>query len=140
MTRVNTSSRPVEALQQRHDVDAAGFQYRATAQRNLVQLELRDALRDRGVPRQEARAHPIGGGAEPQVEARGLDLIGRKVARGHNPTRARERRDHPVGQDSSVGQMMILILEFFAWGCFSYFFSGSLLTIPRRIVRNGWSA
>ena len=71
-----------QAFQQRHDVDAVGFQHRAAGQRDLVQLQLGDALGDRGLrPRQEARAHAVGDLAEPQIEARRLDLIGREIAR-----------------------------------------------------------
>jgi hypothetical protein len=62
-----------------------------------------DALRHGGVPRQEARAHPIGGVAEPQVEARGLDLVGREFIGGQNPTRVVERRDHAIRQDALLG-------------------------------------
>ena len=36
-----------EAFDQRHDVDAAGLQHRAVAERDLVQLQVLDALRDR---------------------------------------------------------------------------------------------
>ena len=60
ITRVKTSSRPVElfglaarrhvvrqreAFEQRHDVDAVGFQHRAVGQRELVQLEARRCAR-----------------------------------------------------------------------------------------------
>ena len=63
-----------EALQQRHDVHAAGLEHRPLAERDLMQLEIIDALGDRGAGTgQEARPHPIGHLAEPQVEARGLD-------------------------------------------------------------------
>ncbi len=95
MTRVNTSSRPVElfglaaaatlcgqreAFHQRHDVDAAGFQHRAVAERDLVQLQFVDALGDRGARSgQKARAHAKGDLAEPQIEAGGLDLVGDEV-------------------------------------------------------------
>ena len=65
-----------QAFDQRHDVDAAGLQHRAVGERDLVQLQFVDALGDGGVrPGQEARAHAIGDLAEPQVEARGLDLV-----------------------------------------------------------------
>ena len=71
-----------QAFDQRHDVDAAGLQHRAVGQLDLVQLQLVDALGDRRArPGQEARAHAIGDLAEPQVEARRLDLVGREVAR-----------------------------------------------------------
>ena len=90
-----------EAFEQRHDVDAVGLQHRAVAERDLVQLQLVDALRDRGVgPGQEARPHAIGDLAEPQVEARGLDLVGHEVVGGQDRARLRERRDHVVRQDA----------------------------------------
>ena len=44
-----------------------------------------DALRDGGVAGQEARAHAIGDVAEAQIEARGLDLVGREVIGGQIP-------------------------------------------------------
>ena len=91
-----------EAFEQRHDIDAAGLQHRAVAERDLVQLQMLDALRDRGAAGQEARAHAIGDVAEPQVEARGLDLVGREVVRGQNPTGFRQRRDHAVRQNALV--------------------------------------
>ena len=37
-----------QAFQQRHDIDAAGFQHRAVAEREFVQLQFVDALGDRG--------------------------------------------------------------------------------------------
>ena len=90
-----------QALDQRHDVDAAGLQHRAVGERDLVQLEFVDALGDRGArPGQEARAHAIGDLAEPQVEARRLDLIRRELERREDRAVARERRDHVVGQDA----------------------------------------
>ena len=96
-----------EAFEQRHDVDAAGLQHGAVAERDLVQLQMLDALRHRGVPGQEARAHPIGDVAEPQVEARGLDLVGREVVGGQNPTRLRQRRDHAIRQDALLAPCML---------------------------------
>ena len=90
-----------QAFEQRHDVDAVGFQHRAIGQRDLVQPQLGDALGDRGLrPGQEARAHPIGHLAEPQVEARRLNLIGREFARGTNPAALRQLGDHVIGQDA----------------------------------------
>ena len=90
-----------EALHQRHDVDAAGLEHGAVAERDLVQLELVDALGDRGVRAgQEARAHAIGDLAEPQVEARGLDLVGDEVAGAQDAAVLRQRGDHVVGQDA----------------------------------------
>src|SRR5262249_33486655 len=68
--------RQIETLDQRHDVDAAGFQDRAAGERKFVQLQFGDAACDRAArPGQETRAHPIGDGTEAQIEARRLDLI-----------------------------------------------------------------
>ena len=64
-----------QAFQQRHDVDAVGLQHRAVGEVDLVQLQFVDALGDRRAgPGQEAGAHAIGDVAEPQIEARRLDL------------------------------------------------------------------
>ena len=42
-----------------------------------MQLQFDDPIRDRGAGSgQKARAHAIGDGAEPQIEARRLDLTG----------------------------------------------------------------
>ena len=66
-----------------------------------MQLQFVDAFGHRGAgPRQKARPHPIGDVAEPQIEARRLDLafderIGRQDQAG-----IRHRRDHAVGQDA----------------------------------------
>jgi len=66
-----------------------------------VQLQLGNALGHRGLrPGQEARPHAEGDLAETQVEARRLDLIGRELARGMNPTALRKLRDHLVGQNA----------------------------------------
>ena len=92
-----------QALDQRHDVDAVGLQHRAVGERDLVQLEILDALGDGGVrPRQEARAHAEGGRAEPQVEARGLDLVLHEFVFGEDGAVADQRADHLVGQDAPL--------------------------------------
>ena len=78
-----------QALEQRHDVDAALLEHRP----GLVELELMhgervDLLLDRGRGAgQEARAHPVAPGAEAQVQARRLQLVrrdrqGRRGSRG----------------------------------------------------------
>ena len=71
-----------QAFQQRHDVNAAGFQHGAVGEGELVQLQFIDALGDRGAPGQEARAHAVGHFAKPQVEAGRLDLVGHEGGRG----------------------------------------------------------
>ena len=66
-----------------------------------MQLQFGDALGDGGAGAgQKTRAHAIGDGAETQVEARRLDLVGRERIGGHNPALFRQRRDHAVGQNS----------------------------------------
>ena len=93
-----------QALDQRHDVDAAGLQHGAVGQRDLVQLELVDALGDRGARAgQEARAHAEGDGAEAQVEARRLDLAGHERLFGEDAAAFSERRNHAVRQDALGG-------------------------------------
>ena len=95
--------RQIEAFDQRHDIDAAGFQDGAVGEREFVQLQFGDAARDRAArPRQETRAHPIGDGAEAQVQARRLDLIGGELPGGGNPARLRQRRDQAVGKNALV--------------------------------------
>ena len=90
-----------EAFDQRHDVDAAGLEHGAAGERDLVQLQFVDALRDRRVRAgQKARAHAVGDFAQAQVEARGLDLVGVELAAGADRALAHERRDHVVGQDA----------------------------------------
>ncbi len=50
-----------KAFQQRYDVDAAGLEHGAVAERDLVQLQFVDTLRNsRARARQKARAHAIG--------------------------------------------------------------------------------
>ena len=66
-----------------------------------MQLQLVDALADRRArARQETRAHPVGDIAEPQVEARRLDLAFDKGIGRQNEAGIRHRRDHAVGQNA----------------------------------------
>ena len=66
-----------------------------------MQLQLVDALGDRRARTgQEARAHPIGDVAEPQIEARRLDLALDKGIGRQDQAGIRHRRDHAVGQNS----------------------------------------
>ena len=51
-------------------------------------------------PGQEARAHAVGDLAEPQVEARRLDLVGDEIAAGRIAPLLGQRRDHVIGQDA----------------------------------------
>src|SRR5215831_6330424 len=83
-----------QAFHQGHDVDAAGLQHRPVAKRNLVQLQFVDALADGRIrPRQEACPDPIGDLAETQVDARRLNLVLVKRARGNNDAGLDERRN-----------------------------------------------
>ena len=50
--------------------------------------------------RQKARAHAIGDLAEPQVEARRLDLVVDEFVFRQDRALAHQRRDHAVGQDA----------------------------------------
>ena len=66
-----------------------------------MQREIADALGDgRPRPRQEARAHSEGFGAEPQVEARRLDLVRIERAGSADGARGSELRDRLGGQDA----------------------------------------
>ena len=91
-----------QAFQQRHDIDAAGLQHGAVGEREFVQLQFVDALGDRGRAGQEAGAHAIGHLAEPQIEARRLDLVGHEFGGRQNRAAGGQRRDHAVGQDALV--------------------------------------
>ena len=90
-----------EALQQRHDVDAIGLQHRAVGEIDLMQFQFVDALGHcRARTGQKTGAHAIGDIAEPQIEARGLDLAFDKGIGRQDQPRIRHRRDHAVGQNS----------------------------------------
>ena len=95
--------RQVEALQERHDVDAAGLQHRAFGQVEFVERELGELRRHVEIGTgQEARAHPPGLVAEPEVERRRLDLVpGKRTAEADMP-RFGKRADRLVGQDAPV--------------------------------------
>ena len=68
-----------------------------------MQLQFVDALGDGGARAgQEARAHAIGDLAEPQVEARRLDLVLHELVFGEDRAVADERGDHLVGQDAPL--------------------------------------
>ena len=99
------AGRQREAFDQRHDIDAAGLQHRSVAEQEFVQLEVVDPLRNGGARAgQEARAHAERDFAEPQVEARGLDLLRHEVIGRDDGAVFGERRDHAVRQDARVGR------------------------------------
>ncbi len=90
-----------QPFHQRHDIDAALFQHRAGRQVDPVHLEFRDAVGDgSALAGKERCPHPVGHGAESEIEARGLDLrvgdrnLRRDLARGDH------RADGAVGKDS----------------------------------------
>ena len=99
-------SRKRKPLHQRHDVDTAGLQHRTVTEVDLVQLEGRDTIGDRGARAgQEACAHPKRNIVQAQIEARGLDLPRHQWARGNDGAGPRKRVDHAVGQDALVGRV-----------------------------------
>jgi hypothetical protein len=73
-----------------------------------VQFQLVDTLGDGGAgTRQKTRAHPVGDVAEPQIEARRLDLAFDEGVFRQDEARIRHRRDHAVGQNSvGVGRKL----------------------------------
>ncbi len=91
-----------QALDQRHDIDAARLQHRAIGKRDLVQREILDALRDRGAPRQEACAHAISDFTQPQVQARRLNLVDVERVGRNDGAALDERRNHVVRQNASL--------------------------------------
>ena len=65
----------LDALQQRHDIDAAGLQHRAVGEIDLVHEDGGELVLHRRIRAgQEARAHAPGDRAQTQIEAGGLDL------------------------------------------------------------------
>ena len=68
-----------------------------------MQLEVVDALRHTGVrARQKARAHAIGDGAEPQIEARRLHLAVGKGRSDPDMALGRKLRDRAIGQNAAA--------------------------------------
>ena len=62
-------------FEQRHDIDAVGFQHRALRQVDFVHEDRLQLVDDGGVGAgQETGAHAIGHRAEAQIDAGGLDL------------------------------------------------------------------
>ena len=90
-----------ETFQQRHDVDAIGFQHRAVAEIDFVQFQFVDAFGHRRArARQKTRADAIGDIAETQIEACRLDLAFDERIFRQNEAGIRHRRDHAVGQNA----------------------------------------
>ena len=118
ITRVNTSSRPVELFglaaaaisggkarlsKQRHDIDAAGLQHGAGVKRDRVQFQFVDALADRRFRSgQETRPHPVGDRTQAQVDAGRLNLVGVERDRRDDGAARNQRGNHAVGQDAFV--------------------------------------
>src|SRR5262249_15588840 len=91
-----------QALDQRHDIDAARLEYRTVGEHDLVQLEPLDALRDRGATGQKARAHAISDLIQPQVEARRLNLVDIERMDRIDGAALEKRRNHVVRQNASL--------------------------------------
>ena len=97
--------RHCQALDERHDVDAAGLQHGALGQGEFVHLQFGDTAPDGGTRAgQKARAHAVRDRAKAQVEARRLDLVRSEGVGSLNSARLRQGRYHAVGQDSLVGR------------------------------------
>jgi hypothetical protein len=92
------------------------------AQRDLMQLQVVDALGDSRIrPRQEARPHAIGDLAEPQVDARGLDLVVDRLGGGDDRADLDEGRDHAIGHHRSDKSLKEHVLRHSsACGCFQF--------------------
>ncbi len=83
-----------KALHQRDDIDAALLEHGALGQIHPVHLEFGEAIFHRAAGAREKRgAHAIGHAAEPQIEARGLDLSGDRGNVGGNGARGDQRPD-----------------------------------------------
>ena len=99
-------ARQLEVLHQRHDVDAAGLQHGTADQAEFVQLDLGEPVADQRLRTgQEAGAHAIGDLAEPEIEARRLDLVGIEPLVGRN----RAGLDHlldDLGRQDSDPQLL----------------------------------
>jgi hypothetical protein len=66
----------VEFLEQWDQINATGFEHRAIGQIDLVQAgQMQPLLNGAAWAGQEAGANPMGDRAQPQIKARGLDLI-----------------------------------------------------------------
>ena len=116
MVRVRRSSRPVEAfrvgdrrdigrkvqaLHQRHDIDAALFQHRAPGQVDLVHGEGVEPLGHCGAAgREKGGTDAVSDLAETQIERGGLDLFGGHGRLGTDHAGLRHVPDRAVGQDS----------------------------------------
>jgi hypothetical protein len=83
-----------QALHQANDVDAALLQHGSSAEVDAVHAEGADPVLDAGAgTRQEAAPHPPGFRAQPQVEARRLDLPFVDVLRRSHLARADQGAD-----------------------------------------------
>jgi hypothetical protein len=67
-----------------------------------VHGEAGELVGDAGAPpRQEAGAHPVGLGAQPKVQARGLDLVGVEGPVGRDAARLEQRRNVSIRKDTA---------------------------------------
>ncbi len=97
--------RQVEAFHQRHDIDAAGLQHRAFRKVDDVQLQPVELVGDEmGRAGQEAGAHAECLGAEAQVEARRLDLVGVERRLALQPAGVEQAANGVVRQNARVAR------------------------------------
>ena len=120
MSRVKTSSRPVELfglakaamvgrsfkmLDQRHEIDAARLEHGALGQVDLVEGHPFQLLPHRRLGAgQEARADAVSHLAEPQIEARGLDLAVLDLGHAGDLARGDQRADRLARQDAGTAK------------------------------------
>ena len=96
-----------QAFEQRHDVDATGFQHRAVGKVDLVQLQPVELFANLMVgARQEGGAHPPGLVAEPEIKARRLDLVGIERARRLQRAGLEQRRNVLIGKNACLPQRL----------------------------------
>ncbi len=92
-----------EAFHQRHDIDAALLKNGAVGQVDSVHFEFGDPIGDTAVlAREERGADPVGHPAEPQVETRGLHLVGQDRKRTRHCATRDLRAQFLRGQDPHV--------------------------------------
>src|SRR6478609_3628120 len=95
----------VELLDERHEIDAAGFEHGAMGELDLVEFELAELVAHGRVrPRQEARADAISDLAQPEIEARRLNLVRRDLRRRPDLATGDQRFQRLGGQDAGAGE------------------------------------
>ena len=95
----------LELLDQRHEIDAAGLQHRTLGQVDLMEFELGELVAHSCVgTRKEARADTVSDLAQPEIEARRLDLVGLDLWRGHDLAGLDHGANGLAGQDAGAGE------------------------------------